>query len=83
MAKCDKLLKKAREAPNNIRFDELCQLAECYGFQFQRQNSSHCTYKHPEYPDLLTFQKCSGTVKPAYVRDLLNAIEELGGPYDE
>lgn len=83
MGKCDKLLEKARQAPKNLRFEELCQLAECYGFQFQRQNSSHCTYKHTELPLLLTFQKCTGTVKPVYVRDLLKAIEELGDLHED
>lgn len=83
MAKCAKLLEKARRAPNNLRFDDLCKLAECYGFTLQRQEGSHCIYKHSELPRVLTFPKCTGTVKPVYVRELLDAIEELGGPDGE
>lgn len=33
-SKFDKLLEKAKNAPNNFRFTEICQLAECYGFEF-------------------------------------------------
>ncbi len=83
MAKCDKLLEKARQAPKGLRFTELCKLAECFGFEFQRQRGSHHMYKHPEYPDTLTFPECTGTVKAGYVKLLLDAIEELGGTDDE
>jgi hypothetical protein len=29
-----KLLKAARNHPHNLRFEELCQLAEAYGFEW-------------------------------------------------
>jgi predicted RNA binding protein YcfA (HicA-like mRNA interferase family) len=77
MDKCDKLLEKARRSPNNLRFTELCQLAECYGFTFQRQHSSHHIYKRPGHPLTLTFPECTGKVKATYVKQLLNVIEEL------
>jgi predicted RNA binding protein YcfA (HicA-like mRNA interferase family) len=85
MDKCDKLLEKARRSPNNLRFTELCQLAECYGFTLQRQHGSHHIYKRPGYPLALTFPECTGKVKAAYVRLLLDAIEELelGGSDEE
>ena len=77
MDKCDKLLDKARRSQHNLRFAELCQLAECYGFTFQRQQGSHHIYKRPGYPLALTFPECTGKVKAAYVKLLLDAIEEL------
>jgi predicted RNA binding protein YcfA (HicA-like mRNA interferase family) len=83
MAKRDKLLEKARQAPNGLRFDELCKLAELYGFQFQRQRGSHHIYKHPEYPYILTFPECAGNVKAGYVKLLLDAIDEVGGPDEQ
>jgi predicted RNA binding protein YcfA (HicA-like mRNA interferase family) len=49
------------------------------GFEFQRQSGSHHIYKHPDYPRILTFPECAVTVKPVYVKNLLDAIEELGG----
>lgn len=47
MPRCEKLLEKARASSTNIRFAELCQLAECYGFTFVRQKGSHKIYKSP------------------------------------
>ena len=79
MSKCEKLLEKAYQAPSNFRFDELCKLAKCHGFEFQRQSSSHHIYKHANYNRILTFPECTGKVKPVYVIALRDAIEELGG----
>ena len=31
--------------PHNVRFAELVQLLEAYGFQFRRQEGSHHTYR--------------------------------------
>jgi hypothetical protein len=46
MAKRDKLLQKARNAPRSLGFEELCALAESYGFVLARQTGSHRIYKH-------------------------------------
>ncbi|MBS1786100.1 MAG: type II toxin-antitoxin system HicA family toxin [Acidobacteria bacterium] len=78
MSKCSKLLEKAREAPNSIRFDELCSLAECYGFTFKRKTGSHHIYKRPGYYKTFSFPERSGNVLRAYVDDLLDTIDELG-----
>lgn len=82
MAKCDKLLEKAKNSPNNLRFNEIRKLAECYGWVFDRQNgTSHAIYLHPSLgksPDaLMNFQNNKGKAKPGQVRQLLNAIEDL------
>jgi predicted RNA binding protein YcfA (HicA-like mRNA interferase family) len=78
MSKCSKLLEKARQARNSVKFDELCSLARCYGFEFQRQSGSHHIYKRPNYHKILTFPECSGNVKPVYVQQMLDVIDELG-----
>ena len=82
MAKCNKLLEKAKNSPNNLRFNEICKLAECYGWVFDRQNgTSHAIYLHPslgQSPDsLMNFQNNKGKAKPGQVRQLLNAIDDL------
>lgn len=78
MNKCDKLLEKAKNSPNNFSFTEICQLAECYGFIFQRQSASHIIYEHPtlriEQNRLLNFQNFKGKAKPYQVKQLLKAI---------
>ncbi len=32
MPNCDTLLQEARRNPKNVRFRDVCALAECYGF---------------------------------------------------
>jgi hypothetical protein len=86
MSKCVDLLEEARESPKNFDFDDLCYLAECWGFEFQRQNGSHHLYKQEEfpYPDTqvtrkkfgrMNFQERGGQAKPYQVRQLLDAID--------
>jgi hypothetical protein len=81
MSKCDKLLEKAKSSPNNFSFTEICQLAECYGFIFQKQSASHIIYEHPtlriEQNRLLNFQNFKGKAKPYQVKQLLKAISYL------
>ncbi len=78
MGKCDKLLEKAKNSPNNFSFTEICQLAQCCGFIFQRQSASHTIYENPdleiEQNRLLNFQNFKGKAKPYQVRQLLKAI---------
>lgn len=79
MSKCDKLLKKAQNSPTNLRFEELCQLAECNGFIFKGQiSTSHRKYQRPGYKSIMNFQDDHGKAKDYQVRQLLAAIEVLG-----
>jgi hypothetical protein len=81
MSKCDKLLEKAKNSPNNFSFTEICQLAECFGFIFQRQSGSHVIYEHPsltiEQNRLMNFQNFKGKAKPYQVKQMLKAISFL------
>ncbi len=82
MGKCDKLLEKARNSPHNFRFEDLCKLAECYGWISTRHNrSSHQIYFNPEFPDhdgaTMNFQDRNGKAKPSQIRQLLDAIDRL------
>jgi hypothetical protein len=81
MSKCDKLLDKAKRAPNSFSFTEICQLAECFGFVFQRQSASHVIYEHPnlsvEQNRFMNFQNFKGKAKPYQVKQLLKAISIL------
>jgi hypothetical protein len=88
MTKCEKLFQKAISSPNNLRIEEVCKLAECYGWVFQRQEgTSHGVYMHPALGNtpgsLMNFQSKNGKAKPYQVRQLLNAIEVLEALKDE
>lgn len=81
MNKCDKLLMKARNSVSNLSFSEICRLAECFGFEFQRQKGSHVIYEHPnleiEQNRLMNFQNFKGKAKSYQVKQLLKAISYL------
>jgi hypothetical protein len=82
MARCEKLLGKAKASPNNLRFDEICKLAECHGWIFKRQRGSHTLYEHPgltpEFGRRQNFQSDQGKAKEYQVLQLLSAIENIG-----
>lgn len=80
MANRRKLLKKAGNSPSNLRFSELCKLAEGYGWEFKRQKGSHCQFSNPtikgEIGSYMNFQEGKGGVaKESQVKQLLDAIE--------
>lgn len=78
MPSCEKLLERARNSPKNLRFADLCQLAECYGFVFVRQSGSHRIYKRSQWPKIMNFQDRDGKAMPYQVRELLQAIDAIG-----
>jgi hypothetical protein len=83
MGRCDKLLQRARTSPANLRFEELCQLAECHEFVLARQKGSHCLYKRPGEPRVMNFQDDHGKAKEYQVRQLLSVIEGSSGTEEE
>lgn len=82
--KRQKLLEKARRAPNSLRYSDLCRLAEYFGWEFERQaGTSHRIYVNRRLSgrpgELLNFQNRDGKAKPYQVRQLVSAIDELTG----
>jgi hypothetical protein len=81
MSNCQKLYEQAQHSAANFRFDDLCTLAECYGWEFKRQKGSHKIYENksltPEQGRTMNFQNLNGNAKPYQVKQLLAAIEEL------
>jgi hypothetical protein len=90
MSRCLKLLEAAKASPNNFRFDDLCALAECYGWVYRRQRGSHVIYENTALPvesgRVMNFQDKQGKAKPYQVKELLAAItlvENTDGGNDE
>ncbi|MGH9822014.1 MAG: type II toxin-antitoxin system HicA family toxin [Blastocatellia bacterium] len=79
MAGREKLLEKAHNSPDGLRFEELCRLAEFHGFQFDRQTGSHKIFVHAESGKVLNFQDKNGKAKAYQVRQFLRAVEEIYG----
>ena len=72
-----KLLAKALNAPQNLRFADLCSLAEAFGYRLDRVNGSHHIYVHPQADRPLNVQNAGGKAKPYQVRQFLRDIEEF------
>ncbi len=70
-----KLLVKALRNPAGLRFEELCVLAEAFGFTWARTNGSHRIYIHPALQELVNLQDVSGNAKAYQVRQLLRLAE--------
>lgn len=81
MKKCQRLLTKAKNSAANLRFGELCQLAECYGWIFVRQEGSHRIYENLKLDmnsgRMMNFQNDKGKAKAYQVRQPLSAIDNL------
>jgi predicted RNA binding protein YcfA (HicA-like mRNA interferase family) len=78
MGRFEKLLQRATEAPGNLRFSDLCTLAEMAGFVFDRAGGSHKIYKHPA-GGMMNFQDVNGKAKPYQVKQLLDYIRQNSG----
>jgi predicted RNA binding protein YcfA (HicA-like mRNA interferase family) len=74
--KKDKLLRKALNSPNNVRFQEMISLVEAYGFRLSRVNGSHHIFVHPEVSELINIQDVKGQAKPYQVRQFLRLVEQ-------
>lgn len=76
MSKVGKLLGKARNRPQNLRFSELCRLAEALGFEWVHGEGSHRVYGRVGVREVLVFQPRKGGQAKAYqVLQLLELIE--------
>ncbi len=76
MAKCDKLLDKARNSQASVTFKELCRLAECFGFALARTRGSHRIYRAPGVQETVNLQPMSnGKAKAYQVRQVLKHID--------
>ena len=83
MSICAELLVAARQNPKGVRFTDLCALATCFGWEFDRTKGSHHVYKKRGHRSLMNFQEDSGKAKAYQVRQLIAAIDEMAGEADE
>lgn len=45
MGKAEKLFSKVNNSPQDVRFGEVCKLAEFFGFEYKGGKGSHKVYK--------------------------------------
>jgi len=76
MGKLEKLFTRVQDNPHNVRFDEICKLAEVFGFKYRGGRGSHKVYSQKGIPEILNFKNVKGMAKPYQVRQFLQIIEE-------
>ena len=72
-----KLLRKLLASPHNVRFNDLCKLAQAFGYRLDRVSGSHHIFEHSDATRPLNFQNVGGKAKPYQVRQFLRDIEEF------
>ncbi|MGH7976397.1 MAG: type II toxin-antitoxin system HicA family toxin [Limisphaerales bacterium] len=70
-----KLLEKAINSPQNLRFAEAVKLAGAFGFKLDRVRGSHHILKRGGISELLNFQNVGGKVKPYQIKQMLEIVE--------
>jgi len=55
-----KFLKKILDGSKNIRFLDMMNLTEGFGFSLDRVNGSHHIFVHPDVPELVNLQNVRG-----------------------
>ncbi len=84
MARLEKVLQEARNNPKNVRLSDAQKLAEAFGFTHRAGGKHPHIYKRKGFPKMLNFQDAGNGKAEAYqVRQLLGAIDELGGEIPE
>jgi predicted RNA binding protein YcfA (HicA-like mRNA interferase family) len=79
MGNVNRLYNKAKNSPNNFKFNELCKLAEHVGFTKRNTSGSHLIYKSKNPNGMMNFQpddKDKSKAKPYQIKQLLRFIDE-------
>ena len=70
-----KRLQKILAGSKNIRFSDMIDLVEGFGFRLSRTDGSHHIFVHPDIPELVNLQEVKGQAKPYQMRQFLKLIE--------
>lgn len=71
-----KLLQKTIGGSKNIRFTEMVNLVEGFGFKLIRTDGSHHIFSRPGIPELVNLQDVKGQAKPYQIRQFLKLVEK-------
>jgi len=79
LRRLDKLLNKALNSPQNLRFSEFCNLIQLFDAQLRKQKGSHRVYKRHDEPRFtISVQDVGGMAKPYQVKQFINILISLG-----
>lgn len=79
MKSIERIVEQMRNNPKDVKFNDLCKVCEHY-FGEPRTSGSHNIYKTPWQGDpRINIQDDKGKAKAYQVRQVLKAIDKLGG----
>lgn len=82
MPYCD-LIKEILKFPPEVDFKDIEKLLVSFDWVLKRQKGSHCIFKSPDHPLLLTIPKVKGKrVKTTYLKQI-NKILDLKDYYEQ
>lgn len=70
-----KLLQRITDSPTNVRFADMVNLVEAFGFRLRRITGSHHIFGHPAIPEQINLQKVGSEAKPYQIRQFLRIVE--------
>lgn len=76
MGNIQKLFDKIKNNPKDVRFNDICRLAEYFGFTYRGGKGSHRVYTRKGIHEILNFQNVNGKTKPYQVRQFLKIVED-------
>lgn len=68
MSRLKKLFDRVTNNPNDVRFNDVCKLAEAFGFMYKGGKGSHKVYSQKGIEEILNFQNVNGKTKPYLIR---------------
>ena len=71
-----RLLQKIIEGSKNIRFADMVNLVEGFGFRLSRVKGSHHIFIHPDIPEPVNLQDVKGEAKPYQVKQFIKLVEK-------
>ena len=70
------LLQKILASQHNVKFSDMVNLVEAFGFRLKRIRGSHHIFTHPATGKLVNLQNVKGQAKPYQIRQFLKLIEQ-------
>ena len=70
------IYQKIKKSPTNIRFEEICEIAEEFEFHFKGGKGSHRIFVRRGIKEMLNFQNDKGMAKPYQVKQFIKVIEK-------
>jgi len=71
-----RLLQKIIEGSKNIRFADMVNLVEGFGFRLSRVKGSQHIFIHPDIPEPVNLQDVKGEAKPYQVKQFIKLVEK-------